>query len=328
MIGLLLFFVVGTSVLFGQTLTKMPQAGETYIFHWAIVNDYASYSVGTNGTGQTWDFRGLGISPSEENKITYISPFATPHFMEFPQAGLASMDNWEEVYSYYGLQNGSKFMLYGKMDSLGDVKLVYTDPAQLFVYPCSYGTSFFDNFQGTVIDWGDIITFSGNITFSANASGTLITDFGTFNNVLRVFVKTSYMVDFGDGGIDTFAVHNYGFYSPSYAHPLIQMEYWEEAGEFQDTFIIVYNPFYTSLTQAQLEEIKVFPTFVSQNLHLTIPERKQAEILIFNINGQEVFKASLKNSRNTFDLSDLPAGMYFVEVRLEEHRKFFKIIKQ
>ncbi len=322
---LLLFLAMGTSVMFGQTLTKVPSPGESY-YGFEVVS--GNYSIGTPGTGKTWDFQGLTLKPG--GKISNILASATPYAQKFPQASLAVYiaDSTGETYGFSGLVNNSKYMNYGSITrtGTGDVmELIYSDPTQSFVYPCSYGTSFTDNFQAEQRDSATqtvIFTMTGTLNFTADASGTLLTDFGTFNNVLRIYTKTdiSYV---SNGTPQNTTIHQYQFYSPSYSYPLVSV-----LVVGIDTLTVVYNPFYTSLTQAQLEEIKVFPTFVSQNLHLAIPERKQAEILIFNINGQEVFKTFVKNSRNTFDLSDLPAGMYFVEVRLEEHRKFFKMIKQ
>ncbi len=311
---LLIFWIFVGVFSQGQTLTKMPRAGETYFVHNVLDS---TYSVGTQGTGKVWDFRGLNLSGY--SVIKYVSPFATPWYSFFPKAGIAidqSMPMWMQ-FDYYGLENNSQFMYYGSY-YCNDVECwgcIYQDPMQMFVYPCSYGTTFTDTFYTSQ---NNPYREKGSIFFNADASGTLLTDFGTFNNVLRVHTIISKYQETSDATVYSLENH-YAFYSPSHAIPIIKVS---------GNFIQVYNPKFTSLTQAQLEEIKVFPTFVSQNLHVTIPERKQAEILIFNINGQEVFRTSLKNSRNTFDLSDLPAGMYFIEVRLEEHRKFFKIIKQ
>src|SRR6476620_10072410 len=81
-----------------QTITQsdLPTAGD----YWITGND-SSYtgSVGSAGTGQTWNFSALNAT--EYDTIGFADPASTPYASFFPSSNLAGADIANNAYSYF-----------------------------------------------------------------------------------------------------------------------------------------------------------------------------------------------------------------------------------
>lgn len=83
----------------------------------------------------------------------------------------------------------------------------------------------------------------------------------------------------------------------------------------------------SSVAENQLSQVlKAWPNPVSDVLNLELKNQEQAELSLYNMQGQKVKQQSLNESRSSLDLSDLPAGAYLV--RMEGQAGSLRIIKR
>lgn len=83
----------------------------------------------------------------------------------------------------------------------------------------------------------------------------------------------------------------------------------------------------SSVAENQLSQsLKAWPNPVSDVLNLELKNQEQAELSLYNLQGQKVKQQSLTESRSSLDLSDLPAGAYLI--RMEGQSGSLRIIKR
>ena len=89
----------------------------------------------------------------------------------------------------------------------------------------------------------------------------------------------------------------------------------------------VYFGIYTNTSNLERLAVKAFPNPVNSILQIDL-EDEISEINIFNTLGQLVQTEKVNGSKNTFDVSTLTSGVYFVEVKTETAVGSLKIIKE
>ena len=72
--------------------------------------------------------------------------------------------------------------------------------------------------------------------------------------------------------------------------------------------------------------IRIFPN--PNNGNFTVKSSRKLDIiLITNILGQDVVVVKPKSSSELIDLTDKPKGVYIVKLRLENHDRIIRVIK-
>lgn len=74
------------------------------------------------------------------------------------------------------------------------------------------------------------------------------------------------------------------------------------------------------------QKISAWPNPVTDVLNLELKNEQQAQIALYNLQGQKVKQQVLSESRSSLDLSDLPAGAYLI--RMEGQAGSIRIIKR
>ncbi|MFA6925007.1 MAG: T9SS type A sorting domain-containing protein [Bacteroidales bacterium] len=76
-------------------------------------------------------------------------------------------------------------------------------------------------------------------------------------------------------------------------------------------------------------ELNIFPNPVKDNLTIEILQTKKESILtICNVDGQELIRQQIKNSKTQIDISNLTNGIYFVKLITDKTVEIRKIIKE
>jgi hypothetical protein len=103
-------------------------------------------------------------------------------------------------------------------------------------------------------------------------------------------------------------------------------------GAAQGFVLNVMDPNSIGLEENVLNDLTFFPNPVKDVLSISIPEgvAGQADYQLYSVSGQTVLaeKVSGNNLSTKLNVSDLPAGMYILNVSLNAEYKQFKIIKQ
>lgn len=138
-------------------------------------------NAGAAGANQTWDLSSIGAGtnfsrnmlPTTTSSAANTFPNAT--FVMAELYGDAFYELSSEGLSYWGVHDPP-------------TTVVYQDPQKLISFPCSYNSSWTDNFQASWVSGGVNMTRTGSMTGLADGYGTLILPEATWTNVLRVKV--------------------------------------------------------------------------------------------------------------------------------------------
>ena len=71
-------------------------------------------------------------------------------------------------------------------------------------------------------------------------------------------------------------------------------------------------------------ELKIFPNPTSTTIALSLPPNQNAMLSIFNLLGEKVKEEKVSGDDVTIDVSELPAGLYFVKSKEQLIGKFVK----
>ena len=288
-----------------------------------ITNKGGTYSgpTGTAGANQTWDLSGL---PSTSSIVSsYIVPSTTPNASSFPGATVA-VSTTGSPYGYYKTSS-TVWQNIGAVSPAG-VIIPYSNPEDILHFPFSYNSTYSDPWATTFTNTGYTFYRTGTTTVTADGYGTLITPAGTFTNVLRVhFVEvyqdsaqvggTPYIIDYNNDEYIWYLNNN---------HAPIAFVFTLTASGFPSS----QSGYYTSNVQGinesnALVSFDLSPNPSSDNINITISlkEKQETEIRLFNSIGDEVNKLisaqSLPGLNNySINVQNLPEGIYFAEVFL------------
>ena len=77
------------------------------------------------------------------------------------------------------------------------------------------------------------------------------------------------------------------------------------------------------------DNLSIYPNPANLYITLEIPQiSKESTFIICNINGQELIKQQIINSKSLVDISNLQSGVYFVKLINDNTVEVRKIIKE
>ena len=179
-------FLLFTILCFAQpviTTAIVPETGTTYK---AAYNE-GTIDIGPSGENQTWDFSALATS--FDLNFAILDPADAPGATSYPDAEFVWNLVEFENFLFYDVTENVISQLGGVNGVVGDISFqtINTDWEDGFQLPLTYLDTYdfltvYDNYL-----FGDFIS-SGqrNATLTADGYGTVITKFGTYENVLRV----------------------------------------------------------------------------------------------------------------------------------------------
>ncbi len=83
----------------------------------------------------------------------------------------------------------------------------------------------------------------------------------------------------------------------------------------------------SGITTVQGDAISIFPNPVADKLYITAPAG-QHHILIRDLLGKTVYKATSNNNKEAINLSSIPKGLYFVTVSGKDYTRTQKVTKE
>ena len=354
-----------TAIFFSSTISfaqpvitqdDLIDVGGTYRISLA---DTSGIEVGDSGANVTWDFSNL--------QRTEVDSFETPLIFtrislgdaifsdSFPEATFAEVFEFETPEgSFRGenfyIANGNEFTSLGQGNSIEIPGLLtettisrFDDPATFLVFPFSFNSTFTDKSSLTVetefLGFNSSFTTNSEDTILVDAFGTLILPSGTFNDVLRVVIR-SRMTDISEGDLGTDTT---GSSSTSYVwikddlpSVLLGIDIVEE-GDSTFTTVTFREEIITSI-QADLSEevnLQLFPNPTANLLGIqyNLPNTEEVKLEIFDMQGRQL--KSLFNDRqiagfheSTFAIGDLAAGVYMLRISLSGKADFQKFVKK
>ncbi len=292
-----------------------PTPGTSFLTNFGVWED-----PGTDGADQTWNFAGL---VADSSAIVFVEqPDATPQGSEFPNATAAvvNADGTQYFQASSGLLELVGPSLLGQTAPL-------SNPASYLPFPCTYQTSWEDDFAGSIDLMGFPLSVTGNVIGIADGYGTLELPEGTVNDVLRVRRITTTMIDitgFGSGELEENA---YAFYRVGLGMPILEIA--STSGELPLLGPLDFqNLKWVDVTTVGIEDlftdaigVEVFPNPASSNVQVNfgLAGGRTVAIELFDINGRQVRSIAMNTGNSgvhtgMIDVCELSSGVYMLRI--------------
>jgi hypothetical protein len=326
--------------------TDLLQPGDTFLIHVDLSPEVLVDL--TPGTDLEWDFTGLNndqtnfacYPPSDD--LEFIDEFPLsgtytygPGFLYAGPGGTAPMDNWgylmtftnsnglfsEGFYSDYGMGYRSTYNTPSEM-------LMFT-PAQFMDQqsPYSYWEVNINLSDETPIDIDTLYRRGVNKVLDADAWGSIITEYGTFD-VLRIH-ETGISIDSAFGvwnstvmvslEVSRDTINNYYFWAKEIRNPVLTL-HCDFDGNIERIDYMM-GAIYSSKNLIQSHPAKVFPNPASDKINLA---SINGEIMVFNVAGELVMQTYVTDTNTILDISSLKDGLYLIKDIKGNSTKFIK----
>ena len=253
----------------------------------------STLTEGAAGANIIWNFSSLILTADPQAVVQTVTQVPNgPFSSSFSNANYVfktSSNGNDDYYSYYNKTANVMEELGGSTSSAVDYS--YIDPYTLLVFPFTFGTISTDSAQ----EVGQSSPISETITY--DAYGTLITPFGTFNNVIRASrLQNNTYTDFIWYNTVPFA-------------PILEV--WEQIGGERDfTF---YEPSTLATPAFEKKPIYVYTNLSNESLNIVIDDSMQiSQTSIFDLSGKKILNQA--NNSNSINIERLASGIYFVQV--------------
>jgi hypothetical protein len=262
--------------------------------------------AGSSGANQTWDYSAIALTTIGTGSSTVVAtaPFAS----NFPQANyfVKSTTNGTSYYIIAKITTTTKLETLALVTDTSILVNFTPNPQTQFEFPLTYNQTITDSYALLVTP-----TVNTTFTIKYDGYGTLITPFGTYNNVVRlkkldgifpVFswytlnpLKQIVNIQFGSGGVTSASFYEY---------PNLQVT----QNEVQKSLLLYPNPTSDYFT-------------ISKQNNTTF------EYKIFDLVGK-IVKNDKAKSNEKIDIEHLKYGSYIVQIIDEEgnisKQKLFK----
>jgi len=256
-----------------------------------------------------------------------IVPNYTNDFSSFPGNG------WSEASGAYGSPSGTTGSFAGD-DFLNDnshpngrcakINIFGTSTDEYLVSPTFdlSGATYYLNFDIGLTEWDDV---TPTVMAADDYVALLVTqDGGTNWTELQRWDSSTTISEMGEA-VGEITLSGYGsevvfaFYAFSDTSN-------EDNDFFIDNFRITDNSV-LSTSNDDLEGFSLFPTIVEQDLKFNSLENV-SQLSVYNLLGQQVFRAAPNTRNSSVNLSSLKAGMYMVRVQVGDAIGTYKIVKE
>ena len=213
-----------TPVLLFFSLSLFAQTSVTYLNNALILGDSSAYrdikfvDPGNAGPNQIWDYS--KIEYTGNNPVSFMQPASALKSSVVADYNVLLNENG---YNFFMNSSENKLEERGYVNKEKNMTLTYSDPVVKMKYPFFYGDQFVDSFTGVAFfSETNRIDFSGDITVTADAYGTLILPDMVIKNTLRVkSIKKGLQISMC--GSTEINIVKYLWYAPGYRYPVLNI---------------------------------------------------------------------------------------------------------
>jgi hypothetical protein len=240
-------------------------------------------SPGGSGTNQTWNLSGL--TSNNVGQFTMVNPSSTACANQFPSSNYAiTIPNGDVLYY---VRSSSQLELTGHSYPNCMGSIVYSDNMIEYKFPFSYLDSITDTYTN--------IGGSGTATYVYDGYGTLITPFGTFNNVGRIKSTIDNQTEYAWFTGTTF-------------------QYLVARTINNNTSTLLYSNVMANVENKTFEpQVLIYPNPANNEVSITnIPIG--STLCITDITGKTIYSLAIRNEQTTIRTTDFENGVYFLQV--------------
>jgi hypothetical protein len=307
------------------TITKAfndPIAGETPSY--VSING----TVDNSATGANTTFNNAALTQGAASATVYSTP-TSGEVTTYPGSTLKMIGSGNTIFYK---QSAAKLEITGLVTP--DATLNFsTNNGTYISYPAAFGYSETDTAQGTFTSSVTNGNFSGTITISADASGTLIIGTKTYNNVLRIKSVQNFNLTVSSFPVGTVTNTAYSYYDSTHKFPLLSYtsaninvpaigmnQTTTGAQALNETFLAV-NDF-----SAKKEGLKIYPNPAQDFIEFKGQTENYSTAKIYSLDGKLIKTSDIKTGK--VQVSELPPAAYFIEVSGNKKAESSKFIKK
>jgi len=293
-----------------------------------IASSYGITSYTTNDMSTTYwegaaganaDYGFWMVESNGGNDRYMVDPSTTPTSATFPTATVLVTNGGSDTIAYKVDANGMEIV--GMRTSV-EGTVAMTDPSKELVFPCTFGTTWTDQFVLNYTVGGFAVTRTGSVTGIADGYGTIELPAASLNDVLRVKVR-KVQNDVAIIGNVYRSYTSYYYYSTDVTYPIMKTS--------QDTVIngggspvVTYTAEWlfgpgTGVSEVDpgLVVFTPYPNPGNGRIDLGMGGEELRAVEVFTSAGALVsseVRTITGSSNSVVDLTGLPAGLYTVKV--------------
>lgn len=320
-----------------------PAIGDQFLYTQA---DNTDYTPGPAGADVYWDFSDLYAQALNDLNYTILAPSEGEESESFPEATSVWYSNFElgtDRHIYLSFENdmlttyGSIIVSSSLMSSFGDK--YYSNTEEGLTFPITYQDSGSDTYDGHYISelFGLDRDFSGSLTYVADGHGTVETQYGVFENVLRVTTIKHEVIEHPNSDYYTaqYFTQN-SWYSNGYPVPVLmtttsyEVDYegtiYEETSDtsFEVSALATFNGLATKVENKSAEKaFTIYPNPALEYIVLDTEVQGNAQLKVFSSDGKLVLEKPFQ-SHEKINVSHLAPG-YYIGVLTTESRRFLPV---
>lgn len=335
---LLLLSLIGLSINANAqiTITSADIATPTKVIFQAD-DTMPTISVGSPGTGLTWNFSSL--SNDSPDTLTF-RPYSDAPNASFTSANLLVQQGSQPLYSY-AVNSSSSLVNLGVNGTINfdgtptQYKSTNSPAETLALFPMMYTNNFTNDFVTTIYPFGVNIPY-GPFTIDSlrskstvhktglvDAWGTLTTPLGTYNvlRVKEIIVKhdttDAYIAAVGgwQNGIVTGADSSasYVWWANGIGFPLVQARM-DSLGNVRNVEWLQALPMAVGVNELSAAAINVYPNPAQEQINFATDAKIVKAVQVYDVTGRQVVSFTVNSDISTINTSNYANGTYSYEV--------------
>ncbi len=290
------------------TLTTTSAIGYTSSFNQASSATAAMVPIGITGNGVTWNCATLTPDAAIPTiHLTVSSPVGTTYAADYPNANWYFTDPALVAllgHHYYKLTADS-MVLYGE-HTTGNSYEIYQDPEMDIPFPFSLGDIDTNSYSKTNYNSsGSVSSYqTGTTIISYIGFGTLVLPQASYADV--ALIKNERSNSLGPTTV------SYTWIKVSTGEKLL---IYETNGGIKVNYV---SSTASGIANYERVPMNLFPNPAENELNIHLSTNQSTTVLVKNILGQPVLQTTLTDVVSKVDISTLPSGVYFLEMKGQE----------
>ena len=320
---------IGATSIAQFTETNTPADGDgTVLF---VIDSLAPNFANETGSAATWDYSSYAGYDNETRTITALDATTTTNASSFPNSTVSiDLENFLQTYS-----SSSSTELTGRgfvynEPNVGEIIAKFnTDQAIMLNYPMDENSAVInDVFSGDLIYTLPVVgvqttPLTGKLQAQVDGKGTLILENNTYNNVLRYNILDTINANVTGLGDIQMVRSQYEYYDhaqstlPIFIHISVDFGILGGAALSSSTLVMsLEDPAdFVGLSKNELAKTSVYPVPATDQLNIELPSAvESATLTITDVQGRQVYSATLNGVKKTIDVSSMKKGMYIVKI--------------
>lgn len=270
-----------------------------------------------SGASQTWDITGNPYGPGN---CEFAAPNGFSGGIDTQDATVMLAHPFQMTY-YRSDQDG--YAVISTYHTAGDAPNYYTDPIDLLIYPCTYGTAWSDTYV-LVDEGGALVETGGPVAYTADGYGTLITDLGTFTDVLKVRSthSTNWINGNGEAILNELIIDRFWRQGTPWWVAMITESRTYVNGVLDQNIANgeILNAVFTGGEEfaGSLESPLAYPNPAHDRLTMNLPADGRSQVTVHDGAGRVVLATAASGGQRTLELGGLAPGTYVLHV-VNEH---------